>query len=136
MSNKIGIWIDHRKAVIVNLSNGEHNVQIIPSNIEKRVRAAGGSRTGNTPWGPQDIVAEDQIFRKYLHHLDSYYDKLIDIIKDSDAIFIFGPGRAKIELVKKINKSKALIKKLVNTETTDKLTDRQIVAKVKKFFQD
>ena len=136
MNNKIGIWVDHRKAVIVNLSNGEPKVQIITSNIEKRVRASGGSRTRKTPWGPQDIVAEDQVFRKYMHHLDSYYDKLIKIIKDADGIFIFGPGKAKMELVRRMNRSDELIKKIVNTETTDKLTERQIIAKVKKFFED
>lgn len=133
MGKKRGIWIDHRKAIIVTLVGETPKLQKILSNVEKHVRASGGSRSSAT-YGPQDVFAEDRVNRKYMHHLESYYDEVTDVIRDSEAIFIFGPGETKHELCKHIEKSKELSKRVVNVETTDKMTDRQVAAKVKKYF--
>lgn len=133
MGKRRGIWIDHRKAIIVTLVGETPQLQKILSNVEKHVRASGGSRS-STIYGPQDVFAEDRVNRKYMHHLESYYDEVSKVIRDSEAIFIFGPGEAKHELRKHIEKSKQLSKRIVNVETTDKMTDRQVAAKVKKYF--
>jgi len=45
-----------------------------------------------------------------------------------------GPGEAKLELKKEIEKSKALIPKIVGVQTSDKMTNNQIAAKVKSYF--
>jgi hypothetical protein len=66
--------------------------------------------------------------------LHDYYQSIIQYIKDADKFLIFGPGRAKGELEKEIKKSKSLAKKIVAVETIDKMTERQIAAKVRKFF--
>lgn len=45
MTTKAGIWIDHRKAVIVTLSpEGEHTT-LIASNVEKHLERGGNSMT-------------------------------------------------------------------------------------------
>jgi len=46
----------------------------------------------------------------------------------------FGPGEAKGELEKRLKKN-ALGKRIVGVETIDKMTDRQIAAKVRQYFQ-
>jgi hypothetical protein len=51
-----------------------------------------------------------------------------------NAILIFGPGEAKLQLKKRLSRSKALSQRIVGIETTDKLTDPQIVAKVKEHY--
>ena len=134
MGKSRGIWIDHRKAVIVTVVGGTPTLQTILSNVEKHVRASGGSRS-STIYGPQDILAEDRVYRKYMLHLRSYYKEIAGVIMDSEAIYIFGPGEAKHELCKHIEKLKELSRRVVGVETTDKMTDRQIVAKVKKYFR-
>ena len=48
---------------------------------------------------------------------------------------IFGPGEAKIELKKEIEKSKELAGKIKKIESADKMTIKQITAKVKAFFE-
>jgi hypothetical protein len=48
-----------------------------------------------------------------------------------EALLIFGPGEAKLQLKERLSRSKALAERIVGIETTDKLTDPQIVAKVK-----
>lgn len=44
------------------------------------------------------------------------------------------PGEAKLQLKERLSRSKALSERLVGIETTDKLTDPQIVAKVKEHY--
>ena len=55
-------------------------------------------------------------------------------LKEAKHIDIFGPGEAKIELKKKIEKNNMFLNKISNIETTDKLAEPQIVVKVKKYF--
>lgn len=83
MSSGAGIWIDHRQAFIIYISDDVVTTRKIPSNMEKHVRASGGSRL-STPYGPQDIVAEDGIDRKHKHHLDQYYEKVDMAVRGFD----------------------------------------------------
>ncbi len=132
MKNKAGLWIDHRKAVIVTVTGGGEEIKQINSDIEKRVRSSGGSRS-KTPYGPQDVSAEDIRDRKFLSHLNNYYDEIISSIHTAESIFIFGPGEAKGELKKRLeSKLKGVA---VAVETADKMTEPQIAEKVREHFQ-
>ena len=124
MKKNIGLWIDHRKAVIVNLSGKGEKTKRIISGMEKHVRFSGGA---------QDAAAEDQRDRKFTGHLHKYYDKVVSSIRDADSILILGPGEAKGELRTRLE-SEALGSHVVGTETVDKMTDHQIAAKVRKHF--
>ena len=44
MKKKIGLWIDHREAVIVALTDKGEQITHIKSDAEKQIRFAGGSR--------------------------------------------------------------------------------------------
>jgi hypothetical protein len=63
-------------------------------------------------------------------HLANYYDEVIVCIGDAETILIFGPGEAKVELKKRMERDKIGIR-IVTMETADKMTEPQIVAKVK-----
>jgi hypothetical protein len=121
MKKRIGLWIDHRKAVIVLVSNEGEEVKEITSHMEKHVRFSSGES--------EDGSSEDVRDRQFDNHLNSFYDAVIDIICDGDSIQIFGPGEAKGELKKRLE-SKELGGRIVSVETVDKMTDRQIAAKV------
>ena len=43
-------------------------------------------------------------------------------------------GEAKLQLKERLSRSKSLSERIVGVETTDKLTDPQIVAKVKEHY--
>ena len=43
MKRDVGLWIDHRKAVIVTVSDEGDETKVIESGMEKHVRFAGGS---------------------------------------------------------------------------------------------
>lgn len=88
MRTKVGLWIDHRKAIVVTA---------------------------------------------FTSHLDVYYDAVIARIGDAESILIFGPGEAKGELRKRIEKG-ALRGRIRRVDVADKMTGRQIAAKVRQHF--
>jgi hypothetical protein len=128
----VGIWIDHRQATIVELHGEKDLVRVIESDVEKHVRLAGGSRSA-TPWGPQDVAKEQTRDRKFEHHLNRYYDQVIEALREAEAIFLCGPGEAKTELSKRMEKS-GLNERVIAVETVDKLTERQLAARVRAAF--
>ena len=57
MKKEIGVWIDHRQAVIVTLlAHGEEEITHIASDMEKHVRFSGASQSG-TPTDHNDSTA-------------------------------------------------------------------------------
>ena len=125
MKKRVGVWIDHRKAVVVSLTEKGEEIKQMPSGMEKHVRFARGSSEAGS--------SEDMRDRQFAGHLDSYYENVIAEIRDAEAILLFGPGEAKGEL-EKLLKSKGLGGCIVGVETVDKLTDPQIAEKVRRHF--
>ena len=132
--NYAGLWIDHRKAVVVSITDDGETIERIESDIERKVRLSGGSRTGKTPYGPQQVSVNGKQEERIKRQLRQYYQEIIRRIQDSNKILIFGPGEAKIELKKEIEKSKELALKKITVEVADKMTERQIAAVVRQFF--
>lgn len=122
MKTTVGLWIDHRKAVIVFVTGKEEEIKLINSAIEQ-------------PHGQSDrsVPADDARQRELTKHLNNYYDEVISSLRKAEAILIMGPGEAKGELKKRLEINN-LNGRQVAVETTDKLTDRQIVAKVREHF--
>ena len=142
MKKYVGIWLDHREAFVVYLSNNQpftagnqEMIERIESDIERRVRLSGGSRSRKTPYGPQDISVDGKQEDRVKGQLQRYYQEIIKRISDADRILIFGPGEAKIELKKAIEKTKQLAGRIKKVESTDKMTIRQIAAKTREFFK-
>src|SRR5689334_11100890 len=93
MTTKAGIWIDHRKAVIVTLSpEGEHTTLIEP-NAEKHPERSGDSAL-KEPYEASQVPAEDSRQRALTGELNIYYGAVITAIRGCESLFIFGPGEA------------------------------------------
>jgi stalled ribosome rescue protein Dom34 len=133
MKKYVGIWIDFEKAYVVSIEKSKKIITRIDSEVEGRVLLAGGSRSV-TPYGPQDVASERKVEERRKHHLRKYYQRVIRAIDDADKILIFGPGEAKIQFEKEIIKSKKLKAKIAAVERADKMTEPQIAAKVRDFF--
>lgn len=121
MKKEIGLWIDHRKAVIVTIKDGAQEINKITSNMEKHVR-----------FTSEDGRGEDVRDRQFDNHLNNYYDEVIAFIREANVIQIFGPGEAKGELAKRIEHNG--LKVDFTVETVDKMTDGQISEKVREYF--
>ena len=132
MKGKVGLWIDHRKAVIVFLAGEEEKMKLVRSRVEKQTRRAAGSRSGG-PFESQSAPSGDRQERAFAGHLNIYYDKVVSCIRDAESILIFGPGEAKGELKKRIERE-GLGGRIAGVETVDEMSDGQIAAKVRQYF--
>jgi hypothetical protein len=132
MNKQAGLWLDHREAIIVILTDGGQEIKHISSNSGKHIRYSGSSHS-KTPDGLKEVRSEDQRDRKFGNDLNKYYDEIIASIRDADSIQIFGPGEAKGELAKRFD-HQGLKAHILAVETVDKMTDHQIVAKVRERF--
>jgi hypothetical protein len=132
MKTKVGLWMDHRKAVIVVVSDKGEEIKLIVSKVEKQRRRSGGSPLKG-PYEALQVPADDSHEREFTGHLNIYYDAVIACIREAEAILIFGPGEAKGELEKRLA-SKEFSGRIIGIETVDKMTDRQIAAKVRQRF--
>jgi hypothetical protein len=133
MKRQAGVWIDHRKAVIVILTDEGEKTRLIISKSEKQLRRSGDSPLKG-PFESQQVPENDRRQRTFMGQLGIYYDAVIACIRDADSILIFGPGEAKGELQARLEKDN-LGGRIVNIETVDKMTDRQITAKVRQRFR-
>jgi hypothetical protein len=127
VKQKVGLWIDHREAFVVFVGDDGEETKRIESGMEKHVRFSGGNRS-------EEGSADDQRDRQFASHLNRYYDEVITNIRDAESILLFGPGEAKGELEKRLA-NKGLGGRIVGIETVDKMTDRQIAAKVREHFR-
>ncbi|MEW5940119.1 MAG: hypothetical protein AB1750_10680 [Chloroflexota bacterium] len=131
MNRDLGLWIDHKQAYLI--WSGKTKVDVIPSNLEPRARhPAGGTRIGGRY--NQRVDSELRYNDRYNQRLQKFYSNVIAVMQNADSIFIMGPGEAKRELEKAIERRKSLRQRLVKVETADKMTVNQMIAYVKEFF--
>ena len=134
MTKNIGLWIDHKKAIIVIQSEEGKDIHKIESGVGRHVKYRGASHP-KSPYSAQYQQGDDQLDNKFMVHLNKFYDQVITLIRDSEAVLIIGPGEAKSELKKRLEHEK-IHSQVVGIETADKMTDRQIAAKVRRHFQE
>jgi stalled ribosome rescue protein Dom34 len=131
MAIKAGVWIDHRQAIVVLLTDAGHEIKKFKSGIEKPVRPSSSSHPKHK-YTRNDFIAEDSRERKLEGDRKKVYDEVLACIRGADSLLILGPGEAKGEFSKHIKAKK--VRGVVELETTDKMTDRQLVAKVSEHF--
>jgi hypothetical protein len=129
---KAGVWIDHKKAVVVLISYKGEETRRIRSEADETRTPARGSRSKNK-YGPNDFVAEDRRERRFVAHLNKFYDEVVVCLRDADAILILGPGEAKSEFKQRFSAQK-VHGRIAELQTADRMTDRQIAASVRRHF--
>jgi hypothetical protein len=132
MATKAGVWIDHKQAIVVLLTDAGQEIKKFQSVLEQPARPASGSRSKNK-YTPNDFIAEDRRERRLVGGRKQVYEKVLAFVRGADALLVLGPGEAKGEFSKHI-KNKKLRGVTVELETTDKLTERQLAAKVSEHF--
>ncbi len=130
----IGLWIDHKKATIVIQSEEGEELQKIESGVGRHIKYRGASHP-KSPYSAQYQQGDDQLDNQFTVHINKFYDKVIAQIRSAGSILIIGPGEAKSELKKRIAHEKVRLQ-IIGIESADKMTDRQIAAKVRRRFQE
>ena len=134
MMKNIGLWIDHKKAILVVQSEQGEDIQKIESGVGGHVSYRGASHP-KSPYSAQYQQGDDQLDNKFTEQLNKFYEKVIELIRGAQAVLIIGPGEAKRELEKRIFHAKVKVP-IMDIVPADKLTDRQIAAKVRSYFQE
>lgn len=120
MEHHVGVWVDHERAVIVQLTDAGYETRSVESGMtdEHRHLASAGA---------------DLLKYNYASHLNAFYEKIITALHGSDSVLILGPGEEKVELGVRIPGS-TIGERIAGIETTSALTDAQIAARIRSHF--
>jgi len=130
---KIGIWLDKEKAHLVTLQNEDVRFNTIYSEIDF-FHPKGGARS-KTRWGPQDVVQDSKYLEREKHQLRQYFKELAKTIEDAQAIAIFGPADTNAKFYKELNENyRTLASKVKTVEKVDSMTENQVKALVREYF--
>lgn len=132
MAPSTGIWIDHDRAVVVALGPGEPAVHTITSNAEHRHKSMGSA--GVPLPGHLHGVPSGKYERRRRRELTSFYRTVIKSLAGADRLLVLGPAGAKDELRREMDRAPKLAAKVCAVEAASDMTERQLVARVRKFF--
>ena len=130
---KVGIWMDKRVAKILSVDNGGELLATVNSDVEE-FHPAGGSGT-RLKGGPQDVVQDSKYTERQKHQLKAYFKEVVNELPEIDELVVFGPSQTgkkfKDEL---LSNYKEVAAKLKGVETTDVMTDNQLIAWAKDYL--
>lgn len=129
---RAGIWIDHRKALMVFIDPASERTVHFVSKVERQLRRSGDSPMKGR-YASDQVPADDRRQKALTAELNIYYDAVIAALGNAESFVIFGPGEAKTELKRRLVRSR-LDRRLSAVATADKMTDRQIAARVREYF--
>ena len=120
---KLGIWMDHSSANLIDLTTGNNNHTINSKFTFSTKEAALNS-------------SENSIHNKEQQLHEAYYKEISAAILNYDHVLLFGPTNAKLELHNYLNKDLHFKDIKIYIEPADKMTDNEKVAFVKNHFKE
>lgn len=121
-AKKLGIWMDHEHAHLTEFTTDPMKTITIKSQSSYRVKEE------------SLIKGENHMHVKDQHQLSSYFKKLHEAIRPYTEVVLFGPTSAKTELFNILQEDPLLEKVIIKVEPTDKMTEHQMQAFVRKHF--
>jgi hypothetical protein len=121
-AKKLGIWMDHTKAHIMVLKKNS----ITSSTIESL-----------SLQGPKQDFGEDESLKHNTEQdqLSDYFKRISAVITGYQEVLLFGPTHAKTELYNVLKDDSHFNDIKIEVEATDNLTENQMQACVKEYFQ-
>jgi len=105
MTDRVGLWIDRKQAVMVALHDTRAAVTTFQSGAQHlEYRGAPRPKTGYSAQYSND---DDQLDQQYLQHHDKYHMQVVSPLRVATSILIFGPGEARSDLRKPLGRQKA-----------------------------
>jgi hypothetical protein len=133
MKNQVGIWLDSKSALILNITESEEKLIKVKSEIESKIRFYGENKK-YTRMGNLFIDSEKTKEQRRLHQMKNYMQVIIGHLKRATDIYITGPAQTKLFLSQELEKKKSFSKKNIVIENSDSMTEKQICAKIRKYF--
>ncbi|NAS11931.1 hypothetical protein [Poritiphilus flavus] len=130
---KIGIWLDKEKAHVIVINEKKEDFITVPSEMEF-YNPKGGSRS-KTRWGPQEVIAERTYLEREKQQMKKYFEKLVALLQDAEAIVLFGPADTCEKLGRFLKEDyPQLAPKLKGVFKQDSMTDNQVRAWVRDYY--
>jgi hypothetical protein len=110
---KLGIWMDHSRAHLIEFSMDSKESETLTSNFthEEKEKTEGKN--------------EFLMHNKEQHQQAEYYKRLAEAVKGYDELVIFGPTDARLEFYNLLKKDHHFDKIVIEVEHAGKLTDNQ-----------
>lgn len=119
---RLGIWMDHSTAHLMEYSTAEIESKTIESEFTHLVKTEAISKS------------ENLMHNKEQHEQAEYYKKLGDVIRNYENVILFGPTNAKLELLNTLKNDHLFEKIEIQTRQTDKMTEVEQHTFVKDYF--
>lgn len=101
MANRAGIWIDYQHAIVAVTSAQSQEIEKFNSGIDVPVRLLElGSDTSH------ERIGQKKLGRDATRQLHKFFDAIIASLSGCDKIIIMGPGNAKTEFIKYLERMK------------------------------
>lgn len=120
-AKKIGIWMDHAHAHLMEYAN-----PIVTTVISSE----------STHEEKEFTLQKGESFmqRNNQQQEAAYYKKIADVIKGYDEVLLFGPTNARVELLNILKADLHFSKIKIETQSSDKMTENQQHAFVRDYF--
>jgi len=120
-NNNLGIWMDHSAANLIDI-NSKNECRSIVSNFNSETK----EEALNT--------SESLMHNKRQQMQEKFYKKIGSEILKFRHVLLFGPTNAKVELHNYLNKNLHFKNIKIDIESSDKMTDNEQIAFVKRHF--
>ncbi|PLX46406.1 MAG: hypothetical protein C0609_00690 [Deltaproteobacteria bacterium] len=125
MEKNVGLWVDHNKAYLITLKGERETRTRFDADFDKERTAS---------YGSADRLPEKKVERRRMNQLKGWYGELVRALTSADRIYIFGPGKAKNELLIALEEEEEVASKVVGVDPADAMTENQMAAKVRSFY--
>jgi hypothetical protein len=131
----VGVWLDHSKAHFITFNGAEASINTVESGYKRLNREDGKGSTDTRFRADAFSNNEDNKQNKKLVEKNKYFKDIEKAMKGFDEVFMFGPTNAKVELLNLLQENKSFKGKISKVENADKLTQNQMIARVREFFK-
>ena len=133
--NQIGVWMDGHKAIVVKLDHGKTSINEINSDLEEAYYHEGEAIRGYSV-GLQHNNLEKTLADRKKNYSRKFMKNVFDAIHKADQLYIIGPGEMKKAFNRFIvNEHQKESSKVIGVESCDYLKEKQIVDRIKNFFE-
>ena len=133
-NQRYAVWIDKRKAMIMkSLAGGETTYMEIASNVSRPERF-NGEETNKTGLFRTTLSNERRMQERENNYITAYVMKVVNELKEPNAILILGAGETRYELLNLLNKIKNNHDVLIENMASKPLSKRDLAIEMEKHF--
>ncbi|QBZ98306.1 hypothetical protein [Flavobacterium sangjuense] len=120
---KLGIWMDHSNACLIEFSSEIKETETISSNYTFQDKGETLERSENI------------MHNKEQHKQNTYFKNIANVIRGFDEIILFGPTNAKMELHNLLKENHLYDSIKIEVQNTDKMSDKDQHTFVRNHFK-